>query len=237
MCLRSCVYVRRRRKGLVGPAMAPVLIKFWALFGLLESAAHVASLYLSALNGDWLVSLLRAAALLTLCSGRRLSCATRLYDARLVPFYDAQAPEVERLFAKARAVRDEVDDVCRQYATYLLERIEVGGLSGAMADLSAQAEEAKNAQGAVASGPTQRRAGRALPQDTSVFSSGRQFFAGAPDSRADAVANSSQRGIQGGVIQVAAPEPPKAAYEDLKAMRRKFSSRRGEAAKGKGKPG
>lgn len=240
--LRRFMYVKRRRRGRVGPAMAPILIKFWASYSLAECGAHMLSIYLTPMNGAWLVSLLRAIGLMVMMWGHRLGKVVELYDLKLVPFYEAREPEIEGAFAQVRERGELVNDAFKELATYLLKRIAVGGLSGAMNDLS-EAVSGQSVDGNESVAGQQQRAasvrgggggGSTLPGETDVFSSGRQFFAGTED-RADAVANASLDGM-GRVIKVAAPEPPKAAYEDLRAFRRKLSSRVRQKGKGKEAP-
>lgn len=237
---RRFMYVKRRRRGLVGPAMAPILIKFWTTYGVVECVAHMLSIYLTPMKGAWLVSVLRAIGLVVMMWGRRLGNVVKLYDRKLVSLFEAQEPEIEAVFARARERGDLINDAFKELATYLLKRIAVGGLSGAVSDLS-EAVSAQTVDGDEGvAGQRQRaagvpgRGGSPLPAETDVFSSGRQFFAGA-DDRADAVANASSDGM-GRVIQVAAPEAPKAAYEDLRALRRKLSSRVRQNGKGKEAP-
>lgn len=238
------MYVKRRRRGLVGPSLAPLLVKFWIIYGFADFCSHLLSMYLTPMHGGWLVSILRAIGLVILASGHRLSAAERLYAAKLVPLYEAQEPEVEAMFAQARQRGELIDEAFRELATYLLKRIAVGGLSGAVSDISeAVAAGAEGEQGR-AGQATQRRGGGAasegspLPSETTsnTFSSGRQFFAGVPEERAESIASAGVAGNGIGVIRMAAPAPPKAAYEDLRAFRRKLNSRVRQREVGKEPP-
>ncbi|CDF37750.1 unnamed protein product [Chondrus crispus] len=150
----------------------------------------------------------------------------------------------EAIFVQARERGVVIDEAFRELATYLLKRIAVGGLSGAVSDISeavaagAEGEQGARAQGRQRAGASAPRDGSRLPSEasTNTFSSGRQFFAGAPEERAESIASAGLPGGAMGVIQMAAPEPPKAAYEDLKAFRRKLSSRVKQREKGKEPP-
>lgn len=232
----SCLYVKRRRKGLVGPSPAIHFIKFWSIFGLLECATHVLTLYLTPLNAVFLITIPRALILLHLCTGRRLKNAATLYDEKLSPFYADQTPEIKRLSTQLRKAAATLDDHAKQYAIYFLKHVEVAGLTGFLSGIvAADADERSVVREEHASGERgTHKSEKRLPANDRVFKSGRQFFAGAAAERAESVANCAEEDF--GVVHVAAPEPPKPAYEDLHALRRSFSRRRGQIGKGKEKP-
>lgn len=204
---------------MVGPSLATLLVKFWAVYGVVEFGVTVLALYLSPFNLAWAAGVLRAAALWGLSWGRRVPLAERVYDGMLVPFYDSQAVEVDKFLAQMRAACDELNEALRLLATQLLNRIAVGGLSGAVAGAGTPA---KDEAGATARAPgVRRRVGPPLPEDSGTFASDRQFFAGEASDRAATVSSASMEALRS-VIRPAPTEMPKAAYEGSRSLRQSF---------------
>lgn len=221
-----------------------MLLKFWALYGIIECVAHVLTLYLTPFKGTWLISLLRATALLFLTYGRKLPNATAMYEARLAPFYKSQQPEIEQHLSHLRQRMNRVDDAFKELGSFLLNHMAVGGLSGVANGLSQlftealrqdlQALQQGNAeQGAVAqyqgqeeeAGRGGKRAGLSSPREGDLFVNGRQFFAGEPEERARAIGHESSTDSLQSVMWMAKAEPPQVAYEGSRAMRRQFKNR------------
>eukprot|EP00177_Eucheuma_denticulatum_P001650 GFKZ01002970.1.p1 GENE.GFKZ01002970.1~~GFKZ01002970.1.p1 ORF type:complete len:348 (-),score=43.68 GFKZ01002970.1:1285-2328(-) len=254
MIMRTLFYIKRRRAGLIGPSLAPHLIKFWSLFAFLDSFLHLLHPYLTLFELGSLVTLLRAVILVVLVSGRRFSFAVYLYDNHLMPFYSSHQPEIEHYISALRHTMRRVDDAFKELATYLLQRMAVGGLSGVAQglsdifsqavnqDLNASQQQQHNQQNA-----HQRLDSRSMHDqghrkngvlvrnaEMGLYERGRQFFAGEPEERAKALRGQSVDDLMG-VMQTANAEPPKAAYEEVRELRRQF--RRRESAMGKIKEG
>lgn len=248
MIIRTLFYIKRRRAGLIGPSLAPQLIKFWSMFAFLDSFLHLLHPYLTVFELGSLVTLLRAFTLLALISGRRFSLAVYLYDTRLVPFYSSHQPDIENYLTALRHAMRRVDDAFKELATYLLQRMAVGGLSGVAQGLSDIFSQAIN-QDLNVSQQQQQQDQRHVHQhldsrsrheqgqrrngvlvrggEMELYDRGRQFFAGEPEERAKALRGQSVDELMG-VMQTANAAPPKAAYEEVKELRRQFR-RRGSA--------
>ena len=151
-----------------------------------------------------------------------------LYHRNLSPLYDSHAPHVEQYFSNARKHWDEINDAFRELATYLLKRIAVGGLSNAIVLPSSEEQShPSSAQPSATSDPPRQR-GALLPKETAVFPTGRNFFAGEAEQRAETVIN-ARSGTIGNAIQVAIPEAPRPLYEEARAMRAQFRRRSSKA--------
>lgn len=230
--------------------MAPVLLKFWTLHGVVECVAHVLTLYLTPFQATWLISVLRAVILLFLTYGRRLSIATTLYEERLAPFYKSHQPEIEQQLFHLRQRMDRVDDAFKELGSYLLNHMAVGGLSGVAKGLSQLFAESLRQdldalqqggveQDATVQNQAQRReaadgrdrARLSSPREGDLFANGRQFFAGEPEERAMAVGYESSTDSLQTVMWLAKAEPPRIAYEGSRAMRRQFKNRAAQTKK------
>lgn len=225
-------YVKRRRNGRVGHIMTPLLIKLWAVYAVIEFALYILALYLKPFGPTWLPSIIRAAILPYIVWGRRLHHAANIYDTKLVPFFDTYSADIENLFSQAQQFWDELNEAFRELAQHLLNRIAVGGLSGAISpinrDPAPETSQVRRPNGAQQT----HEAPSALPHDTRTFSTARLLFAGQPSERADTIGNGSLEAMRG-VILHTKPEAPKSAFEDSRALRRQFRNRRHASAAGK----
>lgn len=130
MVARTLIYLLHRRQGLVGPAHAIRLTKFWSVYGLLASSCVLASVYLDPFGLGWFVDLVRAGCLTILICGRNLPAACSIFDEALRPFYDSNAHEVDVILRQVRSFASDIDDVARDFAKYLLDHLAVGGFMG-----------------------------------------------------------------------------------------------------------
>lgn len=199
--------------------MATRFVKFWTAVGILQFASQGLMLYATPFHGTWLVSLLKMIALILLSFGQRLGVAEDIYNGKVVPLYDAYAPEIETQFGRAREHWGKVNDAFKELATLLLKRIAVGGLSGAVSLPNAAGVEAGSQQSQ--HGQEGDRIAPALPPETATFSTGRHFFAGKADERAETVSGSNASNMRG-AIQATIVEAPKPAYEESRALRERF---------------
>lgn len=203
--------------------MAPLLLKMWALYGCVEFATQILSMYLIPFRAEGYISFLRATVLLFLASGRRLYISERIYGQHLCHFYDAHSHEIEQYLEKARHYWQEISDTFQQLANILLKRVAVGGLANAVTFPSAPKPEEEQ-PATQQTEPGLSASNNRMPQETAVFSTGRNFYAGDAQPRAEALASSRTKNV-GALAQTAPAEPPRAAYENARALRQKFRRR------------
>lgn len=216
--------------------MAPLLVKFWALYGITQFATELLSVYLAPFQTVWLISTLRAIILIVLLLGRRLQISETLYDSKLHPFYDSQAPEIERQLARTHQHWEDLNAAFRQLAKQILERVAMGGLSAILPIPSShEAHSHTTSQHAPTSTSGKQSTAAPLPRESAPFPIDRQFFAGEPERRAETLRQSRNDNLRG-AIQVAIPEPPKAAYENSRVLRQMFRHRSKSKMHQKGLP-
>lgn len=235
--IRTLRYVLRRRSGLIGPAHATRLVKFWSSFGLLYSAHTALTLYLSPLGLGALVTAPFAVAATALSIGARVPLSIRAYDGLVCTFFETHAPEIETYLAALNQHLASIDEGTSALAEHLLQHLSVGGLTGmgrAFTRLFSEAEaaesEAAASGGESAAAAAVKRPSQRLPASSVVGGSGavapgggsRSFFAGAAHERADASAEDASGFVRANVKDT----QPKPAYDASRALREQFRRRR-----------
>lgn len=205
--------------------MAPVLLKFWSIFGAAHFFSQALTLYLAPFQGEILISCVRAPVLLLLCYGRQLPITNIMYHKYLVPVYESNEPEIEGQLRKAKTLQAEVSEGFRQLATYLLQQIAVGGLEGLVPIPRYEGIQSSSEPRAPSASKRNEHEGSPLPQNTAVFASSRQFFGGESDHRARSVLAVDGQNLDGAIQPAKLAETPKAAYDDARALRRQFRNR------------
>lgn len=205
--------------------MAPVLLRFWAMFGAAHFSTQVLTLYLAPFRGHILISCVRAPVLLLLCYGRRLPITSIMYQKYLVPIYESNEPEIEGQLRRARTLQADVNEGFRQLATYLLQQIAVGGLDGLVSIPRYETLQPRSEPQAPSASKRDEQEGSPLPQNTAVFASSRHFFGGETDHRARSVLAVDGHNLDGAIQPAKLSETPKAAYDDARALRRQFRNR------------
>lgn len=216
-------YIMKRRAGKVGPAMAHILLKFWAVYGALQFFSPILALYLSPFKAQSLISCIRAPIILLLCYGHRLPMSTSIYSQYLVPIYDSHIAEIEQRLRSAREFKLKLDTELRQLAVYLLEKMAAGELSSL---ISIPAFEAP--QGGIDAASQlskQKEDTLGPPQNTAVFANRKEFFGEKVGQSSGRVLEIGAQNLDGAIQPVQISEFPKAAYNDLRALRKQFRER------------
>ncbi|CAN8074769.1 unnamed protein product [Agarophyton chilense] len=225
MLSRTFMYIMKRRSGSVGPSMAPVLVRFWAVHGAVQFIYQVLHIYLAPFHGKILISFVRAPLLVLLCYGRRLPVSCHVYQTSIAPFYESNEPEIEERLQRARTTKSELDEAFRQLAVYLLQRMAAGGLSNIIPIPRFNAIQPVPSVDVSSPPRKEKEKSNPLPLSTAVFPSSRNFFGGESDHRVRTVFAANRDNLGGAIQPNRVSEMPKAAYDNLRAFRKQLRDR------------